>query len=112
MRPVLAVSITIGTLLNLLISRHSSNPSRDGSITSRITASKPPARTFASPSRPSDAVATRKPAAFSPRDAISRIDASSSTSSRRSSTAHPIFRQMLTGTHRQLCAEYYFAQGV
>src|SRR5207247_2404589 len=39
---------------------------------------------------PSIAVATRKPAAFSPIDTISRIDGSSSTSSRRSSTVHQI----------------------
>src|SRR5215475_1588809 len=103
MRSVLAVSITIGTRLNFLISRQTSNPSRNGSITSRITASKPPERALASPCRPSIAVATRKPAAFSPIDTISRIDASSSTSSRRSSTVHQISTDAQPRARPALC---------
>ena len=109
MRSVLAVSMTIGTRLNFLISRQTSNPSRDGSITSRITASKPPERAWASPCRPSAAVTTWKPAAFSPIDAISRIDASSSTSSRRSSTIHPVPGSFATAGTAALHEKCYFA---
>src|SRR5215472_9930673 len=109
MRSVLAVSITTGTRLNFLISRQTSNPSRDGSITSRITASKPPERALASPCRPSIAVATRKPAAFSPIDTISRIDASSSTSSRRSSTLHPVSPRCAPSRTVALYEKCYFA---
>src|SRR5262245_45397204 len=78
--------MTTGTLLNFLISLQTSNPSIDGSITSRMTASNPPSRAIASPSLPSVAVIRRNLAALRPMDTISRIEASSSTSSSRSST--------------------------
>src|SRR6266540_2416943 len=60
---VRAVSMITGTRLDFRSSRHTSNPSREGSMTSRRITSNGSLRARSRPSRPSPVVVTRKPAA-------------------------------------------------